>query len=225
MRFFWIYIAVVIGIGVIMMRKKDPLKQYHQRRDFTVSPEPKGHKPKKAVRKKPIFVIQKHAATRLHYDFRIEVEGVLKSWALPKGPSTNPRDKRLAIPTDDHPIEYAQFEGVIPEGHYGAGTVMVWDIGTYHNIKKRNGNIVPMKQCIKDGTIEVFLEGEKLFGAYALILTGKSGDERWLFIKMRDKYADARRNPVSSQPKSVLTGRTIKQIERAGVEVSKKGKQ
>lgn len=206
------------------MRKKDPLKQYHQRRDFAVSPEPKGRKPKKAVRKKLIFVIQKHAATRLHYDFRIEVEGVLKSWALPKGPSTNPRDKRLAISTDDHPIEYAQFEGVIPEGHYGAGAVMVWDIGTYCNIKKRNGNIVPMQQCIKDGTIEVFLEGEKLFGAYALILTGKSGDERWLFIKMRDEYADARRNPVSSQPKSVLTGRTINQIERAGVEVSKKGK-
>ncbi len=196
------------------MRKKDPLKKYRQRRDFAASSEPKGRKPRKTTRKKPIFVIQKHAATRLHYDFRIEVEGVLKSWALPKGPSTNPRDKRLVIPTDDHPIEYAKFEGIIPEGSYGAGTVMVWDIGTYRNIKKRKGKLVLMKQCVKDGMIEIFLEGKKLYGAYALVLTGKPDDQRWLLIKMRDEYADARRNPVSSQPKSALTGRTMKQIEK-----------
>lgn len=196
------------------MRKKDPLKKYCQRRDFSVSSEPKGRKPRKTTRKKPIFVIQKHAATRLHYDFRIEVEGVLKSWALPKGPSTNPRDKRLLIPTDDHPIEYAKFEGIISEGSYGAGTVMVWDIGIYRNIKKRKGKFVPMKQCVKDGTIEIFLEGKKLYGAYALVLTGKPDDQRWLLIKMCDEYADARKNPVSSQPKSALTGRTMKQIEK-----------
>lgn len=203
-----------------MNSKKDPLGRYRKRRDFAISPEPRGKKQqKKSSRRR--FVIQKHAARQLHYDFRIEIDGVLKSWALPKGPSTNPRDKRLAVPTDDHPIAYAKFEGVIPKGHYGAGAVMVWDKGMYRNTKKRNGKLVSMKQCLKDGTIEIFLKGEKLQGGYALILTGKPGDQRWLLIKMRDDFADARRNPVSSQPKSVLTGRTIKQIER---EEKKKGR-
>ncbi len=202
-----------------MAAKKDSLKQYRTRRDFTASPEPKGKKPKKTTR--PIFVIHKHKARGLHYDFRIAVGGVLKSWAVPKGPSVNPRNKRLAIPTDDHPMEYAKFEGTIPEGEYGAGTVMVWDSGMFKNVKKRGGKLVPIKQCVKDGTIEIFLKGKKLQGAYALYKTGKPGDERWLLIKMCDEHAHARKNPVSTQTKSALTGRTMSEIKRG---VKKKGK-
>lgn len=147
---------------------------------------------------KLIFVIQKHDAKTLHYDFRIEVDGVLKSWVVPRGLSFNPKDKRLAIETEDHKLSYAKFEGVIPEGEYGAGTVMVWDRGTYRIIKE------------KDGEIEIWLDGEKMNGGFVLV---RMKDKNWLFIKMKDEFADARRNPVLTQPKSVLTGRTMKQIE------------
>ncbi|TET06749.1 DNA ligase [Candidatus Dependentiae bacterium] len=168
----------------------------------------------KAGSKGPLFVVQKHDARQLHYDFRLEVDGVLKSWAIPKGPSMNPAVKRLAVPTDDHPLGYADFEGVIPEGEYGAGIVMVWDIGTYENIKRRSGQIVSMKQCYKDGRIEVFLNGKKLTGGFALIRTVRSKNETpyWLLIKMRDEYASAYRSILARQPKSALTGRTLKQI-------------
>jgi len=191
------------------MKKKDPLTQYKQRRDLTTSPEPQGKKIKES--KKPIFVIQKHDASHLHYDFRLEIDGVLASWAVPKGPSTDPKQKRLAIRTDDHPMDYARFEGVIPEGHYGAGTVMVWDIGTYKNIKEKKGEPVPMNECLKNGQIEVWLEGKKLQGGYALIKMKQNN--QWLLIKMKDKLADARKNPVSTENKSALTGKTLKQIE------------
>ncbi len=191
------------------MPKKDSLKIYRTRRDLTRSPEPYGTTKKKKA-DKLIFVIQKHAASHLHYDFRIEYDGVLKSWAVPKGPSMNPAIKRLAMPTDDHPMEYADFEGIIPQGSYGGGTVMVWDTGTYNNIKKHNGKLVPMKDCIKKGTIEIFLEGEKLQGGFALIRTARG----WLLIKIRDDYASARKNPVNTQQKSALTGRTMAQIRK-----------
>lgn len=195
-----------------MVSKKDPLSKYKKRRNFTKSPEPAG-KRKVKPSKKPIFVIQKHDATRLHYDFRIEIDGVLVSWAVPRGPSLNPKEKRLAIRTDDHPIDYAKFEGTIPEGQYGAGTVMVWDIGKYKNIKTKNGRVVSMKQCLKNGQIEIFLEGKKLKGGYALIQMRRK--DQWLLIKMKDEHADARKNPVSTQTKSTLTDRTLKQIEKA----------
>jgi len=196
-----------------MVRKKDSLSIYRKRRNFTRSPEPRGSAKKKKT-KRPIFVIQKHVARSLHYDFRLEIDGLLKSWAVPKGPSLNPKNKRLAVPTDDHPLEYAKFEGIIPAGLYGAGAVIVWDKGTYRNIKKEDGNLVPMSTCFKKGTIEVFLHGKKLKGRYALIRTNKSVTNRWLLIKMRDEYADARRKPTSSQPESVLSGRTIKELEK-----------
>lgn len=193
---------------------KDKLQTYRKRRDLERSPEPRG-KVKKRRSKKPIFVIQKHAARSLHYDVRLEIEGVLVSWAVPKGPSMNPSIKRLAIPTDDHPLEYAKFEGEIPEGAYGSGTVMVWDVGTYENIKtKDDGTLVPMAHCLKMGRVEVFLKGEKLEGGYALIRTGPAHSKRWLLIKMRDEYADARRNPVNTQKKSALTDRTMHQIKQ-----------
>lgn len=197
---------------VYYMGKKDSLKTYREKRDFRKTPEPSGSKKRKG--KKALFVIQKHDASRLHYDFRIEVGDALKSWAVPKGPSTDPSRKRLAVRTEDHPIEYADFEGVIPEGEYGAGTVMVWDTGTYENIKEKDGKKVSMEESLSDGHVTIRLEGKKLKGGYALIRTGKGQKARWLLIKMDDREADARRNPVSTQPKSAVTGRTLRQIEK-----------
>jgi DNA ligase D-like protein (predicted 3'-phosphoesterase) len=142
------------------------------------------------------------------------VEGVLKSWAVPKGPSTDPRVKRLAMPTEDHPMEYADFEGVIPEGEYGAGTVLLWDKGRYTNLReKKEGDKTSMEESLKDGKIEIYLKGKKLKGGYALIRTEKGKGERWLLVKMKDKKADARRNPVNTEKKSVLSGRTLKEIK------------
>jgi DNA ligase D-like protein (predicted 3'-phosphoesterase) len=188
------------------------LRHYRKKRDFRKTPEPSGKKRSRG--RKPLFVIQKHDSSTLHYDFRIEVGGVLKSWAVPKGPSTDPREKRLAILTEDHPLEYADFEGIIPEGEYGAGTVMVWDTGTYRNIKEKDDKEVPMAECIKDGHIAIDLDGKKLRGGYALIRTGKGKKARWLLVKMDDDEADARRNPVSSQPKSAVSSRTLTQIAK-----------
>lgn len=193
--------------------QKKPLEDYRKKRDFQRTPEPSGKEDRKDER--PIFVIQKHDSRRLHYDFRIEVGGVLKSWAVPKGPSTNPRDKRLAVLTEDHPMEYTDFEGVIPEGEYGAGTVMVWDIGTYRNLREKDGKDLPMEKCVDDGHIAIWLEGRKLQGGYALVRTGKGAKARWLLIKMADDKADARRNPVSTETKSAITGRTLNQIKKA----------
>jgi len=188
---------------------KDSLKDYREKRDFRRTPEPSGGKRTGGGR---IFVIQKHDASTLHYDLRLEVDDVLTSWAVPKGPSTDPRDKRLAVPTEDHPLDYAGFEGVIPEGEYGAGAVIVWDHGTYRNIKEDDdGNEVPMEKALKDGHVTVWLDGRKLSGGYALIRTGGDG-KRWLLIKMKDDEADARRNPVSTEPESVVSGKTIEEI-------------
>jgi DNA ligase D-like protein (predicted 3'-phosphoesterase) len=137
----------------------------------------------------------------------------LKSWAVPKGPSTDPRDKRLAMAVEDHPLDYADFEGVIPEGNYGAGQVIVWDTGTYRNITEREGEELPIADALADGHVVVWLEGRKLRGGYILQRVGKDGErERWLLIKQTDEGADARRNPVKTQPESVLSGRTIEEL-------------
>lgn len=199
------------------MSENDKLETYKKRRNFTKSPEPSGKKEKTS--KKNIFVIQKHAATRLHYDFRLAIGGILVSWAIPKGPSLNPQDKRLAIQTDDHPLSYANFEGIIPEGNYGAGTVMVWDIGIYKNIKKKDGKIIPMKTCLKNGHLEFFLEGKKLQGKFALIKM--KNREQWLLVKMRDEHADAQKNPLKTQPQSAITGKTMNQIAKDTNNVTK----
>jgi DNA ligase D-like protein (predicted 3'-phosphoesterase) len=192
------------------------LTEYRSRRDFRRSPEPRGEGGKPRVKKdrNPVFVIQKHDASRLHYDLRLEVDGVLKSWAVPKGPSTDPRQKRLAVRVEDHPLEYADFEGVIEEGEYGGGTVIVWDAGPYSNLKtNEDGEPLSMEQALRAGTVEVWLEGKKLRGGYALIHGKLGGDDRnWLLVKMKDEGADARRNPVSTEPRSVLSGRTIEQV-------------
>lgn len=183
---------------------QETLRSYRQKRDFSRTPEPSESK--KRSREQPQFVIQKHDASNLHYDFRLEVGDVLKSWAVPKGPSTDPREKRLALPTEDHPLDYADFEGVIPEGEYGAGTVMVWDAGPYRNITGKEGESVSMEDALESGHVKIWLEGEKLQGGYALTRLGKGKDERWLLVKMDDSEADARRNPVSTQPESVQKG-------------------
>lgn len=185
-------------------------KAYKGKRDFSVTPEPEDGRP--TDRDASIFVIQEHDASSHHFDFRLEVGGVLKSWAIPKGPSTDPRDKRLAIPTEDHPLAYADFEGVIPEGEYGAGAVIVWDEGPYENITEKDGEIVPPEQALADGHFLLRLHGRKISGSYALQRTGNGDEARWLLVKMDDEHADARRNPVSTEPESVLSGRSIKEI-------------
>jgi DNA ligase D-like protein (predicted 3'-phosphoesterase) len=186
------------------------LKDYQEKRDFTRTPEPApGPGPGSP---EPIFVIQKHAARRLHYDFRLEVDGVLKSWAIPKGPSTDPRDQRLAVPTEDHPLAYAGFEGVIPAGEYGGGTVLVWDTGAYRNLTEKKGEAIPMGQGLAHGHVKVWLEGRKLKGGYALTRFKTGKDESWLLVKAEDAGADPSRNPVADEPGSVLTGRTIEEI-------------
>jgi DNA ligase D-like protein (predicted 3'-phosphoesterase) len=154
-----------------------------------------------------MFVIQKHAATSLHYDFRLEVDGVLASWAVPKGPSTDPRDKRLAMQVEDHPVSYGDFEGVIGPG-YGAGAVIVWDTGEYENLRDE-----PMSEGLKNGHISFALHGHKLEGGYTLRRTRGGEKPQWLLVKRRDDHADARRNPVSTQPESVLSGRTIEELQ------------
>lgn len=155
-----------------------------------------------------VFVVHKHAARTQHYDFRLEVGGVLTSWAVPKGPSVDPSVKRLAIRVDDHPLAYGNFEGVIPESQYGAGAVIVWDTGTYRNL----GEDVSIEQALAAGHAAIWLEGEKLRGGWTLQRVATGEEERWLLIKRKDEEADARRNPVSTQPESVLSGRTIEDL-------------
>ncbi len=196
-----------------MVKKKD-LAEYHGKRDFRHTPEPTGGQ--RSTRGEPMFVIQKHDASRLHYDFRLEVDGVLKSWAVPKGPSTDPREKRLAVPTEDHPLEYADFEGVIPEGEYGGGTVMVWDTGSYRNITEKKGEVIPAGEALAHGHLKVWLEGKKLQGGYALTRFKTGKDEAWLLVKMDDEKADARRDPVSTEPDSALSGRSLEEIRAEG---------
>jgi DNA ligase D-like protein (predicted 3'-phosphoesterase) len=157
-------------------------------------------------------VIQQHDATSMHWDFRLEAAGVLKSWAVPRGPSTDPKEKRLAMPTEDHPPDYGGFEGVIPEGQYGAGPVIVWDAGTYRNLTEKAGREVPVEEATDAGHVKVFLEGEKLRGGYALTRIGKGKKPRWILVKLKDEHADARRNPVRTQPHSVASGKTIAEL-------------
>jgi DNA ligase D-like protein (predicted 3'-phosphoesterase) len=182
------------------------LKDYRSKRQSGRSPEPRARR--RRSRKNPHFVIQHHAATSDHYDFRLEIDGVLASWAVPKGPSTNPKDKRMARRTEDHPMDYEEFEGVIPEGEYGAGRVIVWDRGTYTNEGEHE-----MADALKRGHLSFRLDGEKLHGGYALTRMRKGRDEAWLLVKRKDEDADARRKPVSSQPESVLSGRTLDEVK------------
>lgn len=203
-----IFLFSITFFGGCIMPKKNKLDKYKKRRDLSKSGEPKGEE--RGSTKGRSFVIQKHYSRNLHYDFRLSIGGVLVSWAVPKGPSMNPKVKRLAIRTDDHPIAYGRFEGVIPEGEYGAGTVMVWDRGTYKNIKEKDEKKISMEQSLKKGKIEVWLKGEKIKGGFALVKIQKK--DQWLLIKMVDEHANSRANPVNTQNKSAITGRTMRQI-------------
>jgi DNA ligase D-like protein (predicted 3'-phosphoesterase) len=191
---------------------EDKLREYKGKRDFSKSPEPKGDSGKSG--KKPIFTVQQHKASSMHFDFRLEYDGVLASWAVPKGPSTDPNDKRLAVRTEDHPLEYARFEGAIPEGEYGAGAVIVWDYGEYENKSEKNGERIDMAEALDKGHVSVRLHGQKIRGGYSLIHTKMRGDEKnWLLVKEKDDEADARRNPVSTEPESVISGLTVEEME------------
>ncbi len=182
------------------------LKDYQKKRKFNETSEPEG-KTKKS-KNKLIFVIQRHAATRLHYDFRLEMEGVLKSWAVPKGPSLDPQDKRLAMMVEDHPYDYKDFEGNIPEGNYGAGQVEIWDSGTYEPLEE-NSKLSDEKELLKElhaGSLKFILHGKKLKGEFALVKMKNSEDNAWLLIKHKDEFAespyDAEKNTSS---KSLVT--------------------
>lgn len=157
----------------------------------------------------PLFVVQKHAARSTHYDFRLETEGVLKSWALPKGPSLDPSQKRLAVFTEDHAMEYARFEGVIAEGQYGAGPVIVWDLGEYRDISK--GQDFP--KSLETGKLEIWLEGSKLKGGFALFRMGAGDSKNWLLKKMKDEYASPGIEITAASPKSVISGKSIEEIQ------------
>ncbi len=184
------------------------LKKYRSMRSFRETPEPAGGKPRQG--KQPIFVIQKHQASRLHYDFRLEMEGVLKSWAVPKGPSYDPAVKRLAMMTEDHPYDYASFEGVIPDGNYGAGNVMIWDQGTWEFIEPGNDPVKALKQ----GKLAFKLYGKKMFGEWALVrIKGRSpsGNE-WLLLKHRDEWANPDVDVTEVAPKSVISNLDVEEI-------------
>jgi len=177
------------------------LAEYKKKRRFNVTPEP-GPK-EKSSELGNIFVVQKHRATQLHYDFRLEADGVLKSWAVPKGPSMDPDVKRLAMQVEDHPVDYADFEGVIPEGEYGGGTVMVWDYGVY-----APENVEKVSDGLKKGDLKFVLLGKKLKGSFVLVRTR---DRQWLLIKHRDEYAKED-DIAETQPFSVLSKRTLAEI-------------
>ncbi|HWC85838.1 MAG TPA: DNA polymerase ligase N-terminal domain-containing protein [Solirubrobacteraceae bacterium] len=189
----------------------DRLGRYRDKRNAKTTREPGLEAERRRANANmdaPLFVIQKHDATSLHYDFRLEVDGTLRSWAVPKGPSADPREKRLAIEVEDHPLDYAGFEGVIGKGNYGAGAVIVWDNGTYRNLDGER----TMAEAIDAGHVKVWLEGNKLKGGWTLQRTRGGEKPQWLMIKRRDEGADARRNPESTEPESVLTGRTVEQV-------------
>ncbi len=156
-----------------------------------------------------VFVVQKHQASRLHYDFRLELDGVLKSWAVPKGPSLNPKEKRLAIMVEDHPFEYRTFEGVIGEGEYGAGEVIVWDQGTYRPLvgKTKEEMQEQVRAQLNQGELRFLLFGQKLRGEFVLIRQKRLGEKAWLLIKKRDQYAS--NADITLQDRSVITGKRL----------------
>lgn len=198
------------------------LQKYKAKRDFTKTSEPRSGKPGDGNRLK--FVVQKHDASHLHYDFRLEMEGVLKSWAIPKGPSANPKTKRLAMMVEDHPFDYKDFEGIIPKGEYGGGTVIVWDEGTYEPIEKNAGKKVQEKHLLKqlkEGALKINLHGKKMKGEYALVKTQGMGENGWLLIKHKDQYATE--DDITMDGESVLSGKTLEQMEKSGSRVWKNG--
>ncbi|GGZ02583.1 DNA polymerase ligase N-terminal domain-containing protein [Streptomyces poonensis] len=216
------------------MRRTDRLRTYRSRRDFGRTEEPSDATVTAATEpygpdgsggpasEEPRFVVQIHDASTMHFDFRLQVDDVLKSWSVPKGPSTNPKDKRLAVPTEDHPLAYEDFEGVIPEGEYGGGTVIVWDHGTYRPLSHdRRGRPVPFEESLERGHATFRLSGAKLHGEYALTRFrggggsgGDDGEEAWLLVRKGQQRvaADASGTPDPRRARSVRSGRTLAQV-------------
>lgn len=192
----------------------EALSRYRAKRSFDSTPEPSGdesHGPPVAGEDAhPRFVVQKHDARRLHYDFRLEAGGVLVSWAVPKGPSYDPKTKRLAVHVEDHPLDYEDFEGVIPQAQYGAGTVIVWDRGTYRNLTYKRGKQVPVDEAVRSGHVSIWLDGTKLKGGWSLTRTGSRGEgDNWLLIKRADEHADPEKDVAAEEPLSVKSGRGL----------------
>lgn len=187
-----------------------PLKKYHEKRDFSKTKEPKGKVGSK-TNKRLQFVIQKHAASHLHYDFRLEMEGVLKSWAVPKGPCLDPAVKRLAVHVEDHPIQYGTFEGIIPKGEYGGGSVLLWDKGTWELVKED-------KKSYKQGNFTFKLNGKKLKGLWKLVQI-KKDPKNWLLIKVKDEFAFSEKeiNITEEFPYSVKSKKLIEDIDTSKV--------
>jgi DNA ligase D-like protein (predicted 3'-phosphoesterase) len=186
------------------------LSKYNLKRDFDSTTEPKGEIEKS--KNELIFVVQKHSASHLHYDFRLEINGVLKSWAIPKGPSMNPEEKRLAISVEDHPYSYRDFEGIIPEGNYGAGTVMVWDNGTYILVDEDGEAENRLKSNLQNGHLSFVLNGKKLKGEFALVRLKIPQKNAWLLMKKKDEYASS--TDILEENKSVISNLTLDEIEK-----------
>ncbi|MFF1957286.1 DNA polymerase ligase N-terminal domain-containing protein [Streptomyces sp. NPDC058220] len=200
-----------------MVSDKDPLEPYRGKRHFDATAEPSGEGGQAGD--EPSFVVQIHDARRMHFDFRLEVDGVLKSWAVPKGPSTHPGDKRLAVPTEDHPLEYREYEGVIPRGEYGGGAVIVWDQGTYRPLgRDRPGRAATFGEALAHGHASFWLDGTKLRGGYALtrIRNGDGDEEAWLLVKEKDSAArhDGPATPDPRRARSARSGRTLHQVSQ-----------
>ena len=189
------------------------LKEYQKKRRFGITPEPAGKSaPAKKQGSPRLYVIQKHRATSLHYDFRLEWNGTLLSWAVPKGPSLDPSVKRLAMQVEDHPVEYASFEGTIPEGEYGGGTVMVWDQGTWTPEQD------DVAAALQKGDFKFSLQGKKLQGSWVLVRTrgyGSRADKSWLLIKHRDAYASTK-DIAAEEPRSIVSKRLLAEIAQEG---------
>jgi bifunctional non-homologous end joining protein LigD len=188
------------------------LAEYRRKRDFSLTAEPRGGRSRAA--KKLGFVIQKHAASHLHYDLRLELDGVMKSWAVPKGPSLDPAVKRLAMQVEDHPIEYNTFEGTIPQGEYGGGTVMLWDRGTYEYGGSDEDPVEGLRRSYAKGDFKFVLHGKRLRGSWVLVRTrrGDPGKPQWLLIKHRDEFAIPESDVAAQYDTSVTTGRTMDEI-------------
>jgi len=196
-----------------------PLNEYRKKRHFDITSEPSGEKSAGKAAKSPlIYVVQKHRATQLHYDFRLEFNGTLLSWAVPKGPSLDPSVKRLAMQVEDHPVEYATFEGVIPEGEYGGGTVMLWDLGTWIP------EVPDVAAALEKGDLKFKLQGKKLKGSWVIVRTrgfGSSSKSSWLLIKHRDEFTSTE-DITQTMPRSVVSNRLLEEIARdAGGDVEK----
>ena len=188
------------------------LHKYNLKRNFDSTTEPEGKIEKS--KKELVFVVQKHAASHLHYDFRLEMNGMLKSWAIPKGPSMNPADKRLAIMVEDHPYSYKDFEGTIPEGNYGAGKVIVWDNGTYTLADEQNEHKIEtiLKSDLQKGHLSFILKGKKLKGEFALVKLKTKQENTWLLIKKKDEFAIE--SDILEENKSVISNLTLEAFDK-----------